>query len=110
VQIIRRTGGNIGNANRRFPDVRAYAHVETDTSLTSPLNARARAWEEGVGEGDFVGARSHRKNREVQRSRASRTRRERPTNTALATRLEYSEAHSNTMRGCSQGGDTAGAA
>jgi hypothetical protein len=72
VQIIRRTGGNAGEAIRRFADVRAYARVETDTSLTLSLYARARAWEEGVGEVHFVGARSSSEDRGVQRSRASR--------------------------------------
>jgi hypothetical protein len=73
VQIIRRTGGNAGNAIRGFATVRAYAYVETDTSLTLSLYARARAWEDGVGEGHFVGARSRSEDREVRRSRASRT-------------------------------------
>jgi hypothetical protein len=73
VQIIRRTGGNVGNVIRGFAAVRAYAHVETDTSLTLSLYARARAWKEGVGEGHFVGARSSSEDRGVQRSRASRT-------------------------------------
>lgn len=110
VQVARDTGGNVGDANRRFTDVRAYAHVETDTSLTLSLHARARAWEDGVGEGHFVGARSRSEDRGVQRSRASRTGRERPTNTALAAQLEYSEAHSNATRGCGPGGDTVVAA
>jgi hypothetical protein len=73
VQMARDTGGNVGDAIRRFADVRAYAHVETDTSLTLSLYARARAWEDGVGEGHFVGARSRSEDRGVQRSRASRT-------------------------------------
>jgi len=67
------------SATRRFTDVRVYAYVETDTSLTSSLHARARAWEDGVGGGFFVGARSRSEDRGVQGSRAPRTGRERPT-------------------------------
>lgn len=72
-QTIRQTGGNTGGDPRILREtaiVRAYAHLETDTSLTSSLYARARAWEEGVGEGHFFGARSRSEDREVHRSRA----------------------------------------
>jgi hypothetical protein len=110
LQVVRRVDGNVGDATRRFTSVRVYAHVETDTSLTLSLHARARAWEDGVGEGFFVGARSRSEDRGVQGSRAPRARRERPTNTALAAWLEYSEAHSNATRGRCPGGDIEAAA
>jgi hypothetical protein len=110
VQVVRETGGNVGDAIRRFTDVRVYAYVETDTSLALSLYAGARTWEDGVGEEYFVGARSRSEDRGVQGSRAPRTRRERSTNTALAVRLEYSEVHSNATRGCGPGGDTVVAA
>jgi hypothetical protein len=70
VQIVRQAGGNASTAIRRSRIVRARAYVDTDTSLTSSLNARARAWEEGVSEGHFADARSSSKDREDRRSRA----------------------------------------
>jgi hypothetical protein len=73
VQIVRRAGGNASKAIRKSRIVRARAHVDPDTSLTSSLDARARAWEEGVSEGHFAGARSSSEDREDRRSRASRS-------------------------------------
>lgn len=74
LQIIRHPGGNTGGIRspaRETALVRTYAHhAETDTSLTSSLYARTRSWEEGVGEGHFVGARSRSEDREVHRFRA----------------------------------------